>query len=230
MTSAQAAAVTGSVQRPGCPEDPLEAPRSSGSLAGPQWWWQHGVVTHRASMSDRGLNHPIFTGQGFSTLLSSYDTYQWQRGCATIAAQPHPGTSVTCGDEDLSTVPLDLHSCSQWPSLCCCLAVTATCTFRCQPLYLCPAWLRSACMVLNLALFSLLALTSALTVHVLGNLTVVGNLILSRLLFGSHLSALSYMGIALTLSGMFLYHHCEFVASWAVRRGLWQRGQPDKGL
>ncbi|XP_003478360.1 solute carrier family 35 member E4 [Cavia porcellus] len=85
-------------------------------------------------------------------------------------------------------------------------------------------------VVYNLASFSLLALTSALTVHVLGNLTVVGNLILSRLLFGSHLSALSYMGIALTLSGMFLYHHCEFVASWAVRRGLWQRGQPDKGL
>ncbi|XP_006869368.1 PREDICTED: solute carrier family 35 member E4 [Chrysochloris asiatica] len=75
----------------------------------------------------------------------------------------------------------------------------------------------------NLASFSLLALTSALTVHVLGNLTIVGNLVLSRLLFGSHLSTPSYMGIALTLSGMFLYHHCEFVASWAARRGLWRR-------
>lgn len=85
-------------------------------------------------------------------------------------------------------------------------------------------------VVYNLASFSLLALTSALTVHVLGNLTVVGNLILSRLLFGSHLSALSYLGIALTLSGMFLYHNCEFVASWATRRGLWPRDQPDKGL
>ncbi|XP_075390283.1 solute carrier family 35 member E4 [Tenrec ecaudatus] len=82
----------------------------------------------------------------------------------------------------------------------------------------------------NLASFSLLALTSALTVHVLGNLTVVGNLVLSRLLFGSHLSAPSYMGIALTLSGMFLYHHCECVASWAARRGLWRRDQPGKGL
>ncbi|XP_011893239.1 PREDICTED: solute carrier family 35 member E4 [Cercocebus atys] len=82
----------------------------------------------------------------------------------------------------------------------------------------------------NLASFSLLALTSALTVHVLGNLTVVGNLILSRLLFGSRLSALSYVGIALTLSGMFLYHNCEFVASWAARRGLWRRDQPSKGL
>ncbi|XP_077016665.1 solute carrier family 35 member E4 [Tamandua tetradactyla] len=82
----------------------------------------------------------------------------------------------------------------------------------------------------NLASFSLLALTSALTVHVLGNLTVVGNLVLSRLLFGSRLSALSYVGIALTLLGMFLYHNCEFVASWAARRGLWWRDQPDKGL
>ncbi|XP_048199257.1 solute carrier family 35 member E4 [Perognathus longimembris pacificus] len=85
-------------------------------------------------------------------------------------------------------------------------------------------------VVYNLASFSLLALTSALTVHVLGNLTIVGNLILSRLLFGSQLSALSYVGIILTLSGMFLYHNCEFVASWAARRRLWQRGQPGKGL
>lgn len=82
----------------------------------------------------------------------------------------------------------------------------------------------------NLASFSLLALTSALTVHVLGNLTVVGNLVLSRLLFGSRLSALSYMGIALTLSGMFLYHNCEFVASWATRRAFWQRDRTGKGL
>ncbi|XP_007128745.1 solute carrier family 35 member E4 [Physeter macrocephalus] len=82
----------------------------------------------------------------------------------------------------------------------------------------------------NLASFSLLALTSALTVHVLGNLTVVGNLVLSRLLFGSRLSTLSYVGIALTLSGMFLYHNCEFVASWAARRGFWRRDQPGKGL
>ncbi|XP_012869820.1 PREDICTED: solute carrier family 35 member E4 [Dipodomys ordii] len=85
-------------------------------------------------------------------------------------------------------------------------------------------------VVYNLASFSLLALTSALTVHVLGNLTVVGNLILSRVLFGSQLSALSYVGIVLTLSGMFLYHNCEFVASWAARRRLWHTDQPGKGL
>nr|XP_004664129.1 solute carrier family 35 member E4 [Jaculus jaculus] len=88
----------------------------------------------------------------------------------------------------------------------------------------------SLSVIYNLASFSLLALTSALTVHVLGNLTVVGNLILSRFLFGSHLSALSYVGIALTLSGMFLYHNCEFVASWAARRGLWHTHQPVKSL
>ena len=82
----------------------------------------------------------------------------------------------------------------------------------------------------NLASFSLLALTSALTVHVLGNLTVVGNLVLSRLLFGSRLNTLSYVGVALTLSGMFLYHNCEFVASWATRRGFRRRDQPGKGL
>lgn len=82
----------------------------------------------------------------------------------------------------------------------------------------------------NLASFSLLALTSALTVHVLGNLTVVGNLILSRLLFGSRLSALSYVGVAFTLSGMFLYHNCELVASWAARRRLRQRDEPGKDL
>ncbi|KAM4827470.1 solute carrier family 35 member E4 [Thomomys bottae] len=85
-------------------------------------------------------------------------------------------------------------------------------------------------VVYNLASFSLLALTSALTVHVLGNLTVVGNLILSWLLFGSQLSALSYVGIVLTLSGMFLYHNCEFVASWAVCQKLWPKNQPSKGL
>ena len=82
----------------------------------------------------------------------------------------------------------------------------------------------------SLAGFSLMALSSALTVHVLGNLAVVGNLVLARLLFGSRLSALSYLGVALTLSGMFLYHNCEFVASWATRRGFRRGAQPGKGL
>ncbi|NXE15210.1 S35E4 protein, partial [Lophotis ruficrista] len=78
----------------------------------------------------------------------------------------------------------------------------------------------------NLATFCVLSLTSALTVHVLGNLTVVGNLLLSRLLFGSHLSGLSYLGIALTLAGMFMYHQPDLIAArWAARPG---RGPPRR--
>ncbi|KAM6111770.1 solute carrier family 35 member E4 [Pterocles gutturalis] len=70
----------------------------------------------------------------------------------------------------------------------------------------------------NLATFCVLSLTSALTVHVLGNLTVVGNLLLSRLLFGSHLSGLGYLGIGLTLAGMFVYHQPDLIAvRWAAR-------------
>ncbi|OXB76439.1 UNVERIFIED_CONTAM: hypothetical protein H355_014154 [Colinus virginianus] len=69
----------------------------------------------------------------------------------------------------------------------------------------------------NLASFCVLSLTSALTIHLLGNITVVGNLLLSRLLFGSSLSALSYLGIALTLAGMFMYQQPQLVAQrWAV--------------
>ncbi|NXX73538.1 S35E4 protein, partial [Urocolius indicus] len=64
----------------------------------------------------------------------------------------------------------------------------------------------------NLATFCVLSLTSALTVHVLGNLTVVGNLLLSRLLFGSHLSGLSYLGIGLTLAGTFMYQQPGLIA------------------
>ncbi|XP_025932365.1 solute carrier family 35 member E4 [Apteryx rowi] len=72
----------------------------------------------------------------------------------------------------------------------------------------------------NLASFCVISLTSALTIHVLGNFNVVGNLVLSRLLFGSHLSGLSYVGIGLTLAGMFMYHHPDFIAArWASWQG-----------
>lgn len=78
----------------------------------------------------------------------------------------------------------------------------------------------------NLATICVLSLTSALTVHVLGNVTVVGNLLLSRLLFGSHLSGLSYLGIGLTLAGMFMYHQPDLIAArWAARLG---RGPPRR--
>uniref|UniRef100_A0A8D0HLA0 Solute carrier family 35 member E4 n=1 Tax=Sphenodon punctatus TaxID=8508 RepID=A0A8D0HLA0_SPHPU len=76
----------------------------------------------------------------------------------------------------------------------------------------------------NLASFCVISLTSALTIHVLGNFNVVGNLLLSRLLFGSHLNWLSYVGIALTLSGVFMYHNCERIAAyWPSGSGLGQR-------
>ncbi|NXA55294.1 S35E4 protein, partial [Nothocercus julius] len=72
----------------------------------------------------------------------------------------------------------------------------------------------------NLASFCLLSLTSALTIHVLGNFNVVGNLVLSWLLFGSQLSGLSYVGIALTLAGMFMYHQPDYIAArWASWHG-----------
>ncbi|XP_026715698.1 solute carrier family 35 member E4, partial [Athene cunicularia] len=78
----------------------------------------------------------------------------------------------------------------------------------------------------NLATFCVLSLTSALTVHVLGNVTVVGNLLLSRLLFGSHLSGLSYLGIGLMLAGMFMYHQPDLIAArWAAWPG---RGRPRR--
>nr|XP_028565961.1 solute carrier family 35 member E4 [Podarcis muralis] len=72
----------------------------------------------------------------------------------------------------------------------------------------------------NLASFYVISLTSALTIHVLGNFNVVGNLLLSHFLFGSRLTLLSYAGIALTLSGVFMYHHCDSIAScWRSRGG-----------
>ncbi|NXK57225.1 S35E4 protein, partial [Chauna torquata] len=72
----------------------------------------------------------------------------------------------------------------------------------------------------NLASFCILSLTSALTIHLLGNLTVVGNLLLSHLLFSSHLSGLSYLGIGLTLTGTFMYHQPDLIAGhWAARPG-----------
>ncbi|XP_034284564.1 solute carrier family 35 member E4 [Pantherophis guttatus] len=72
----------------------------------------------------------------------------------------------------------------------------------------------------NLASFCILSLTSALTIHVLGNFNVVGNLLLSHWLFGSHLTLLSYVGIALTLLGVLMYHHSEGIAAcWRSRAG-----------
>uniref|UniRef100_A0A8D0KJC1 Solute carrier family 35 member E4 n=1 Tax=Salvator merianae TaxID=96440 RepID=A0A8D0KJC1_SALMN len=71
----------------------------------------------------------------------------------------------------------------------------------------------------NLASFYVISLTSALTIHVLGNFNVVGNLLLSHLIFGSRLTLLGYAGIALTLLGVFIYHHCDCIAAYWHGRG-----------
>ncbi|KAJ8347037.1 hypothetical protein SKAU_G00284380 [Synaphobranchus kaupii] len=84
----------------------------------------------------------------------------------------------------------------------------------------------------NLASCCVIALTSAVTLHILGNLSVVGNLLLSQLLFGSQLSALSCAGAALTLSGMLMYQNSELIGryldSWrAVGAAAAGGGPPD---
>lgn len=70
----------------------------------------------------------------------------------------------------------------------------------------------------NLASCCVITLTSAVTLHILGNLNVVGNLLLSQLLFGSELSALSCAGAVLTLSGMLIYQNSEFIVSYLDAR------------
>lgn len=70
----------------------------------------------------------------------------------------------------------------------------------------------------NLASCCVITLTSAVTLHILGNLSVVGNLLLSQLLFGSELSALSCAGAVLTLSGMLIYQNSELIVSYLDAR------------
>ncbi|MCI4388499.1 hypothetical protein PGIGA_G00086750 [Pangasianodon gigas] len=70
----------------------------------------------------------------------------------------------------------------------------------------------------NLASCCVISLTSAVTLHILGNLSVVGNLLLSQLLFGSQLSALSCAGAVLTLTGMIIYQNSEFIVAYVDAR------------
>ncbi|XP_051540126.1 solute carrier family 35 member E4-like isoform X2 [Myxocyprinus asiaticus] len=70
----------------------------------------------------------------------------------------------------------------------------------------------------NLASCCVITLTSAVTLHILGNLNVVGNLLLSQLLFGSELSALSCAGAALILSGMIIYQNSEYIVAYLDAR------------
>ncbi|XP_066507387.1 solute carrier family 35 member E4 isoform X2 [Hoplias malabaricus] len=70
----------------------------------------------------------------------------------------------------------------------------------------------------NLASCCVISLTSAVTLHILGNLNVVGNLLLSQLLFESQLSALSCAGAALTLSGLVIYQNSELIGDFLDSR------------
>ncbi|CAL8277690.1 unnamed protein product [Merluccius merluccius] len=70
----------------------------------------------------------------------------------------------------------------------------------------------------NLASSSVITLTSAVTLHILGNLSVVGNLLLSQLLFGSELSMLSCAGVVLTLSGMLIFQNSELIGDYLDTR------------
>lgn len=76
----------------------------------------------------------------------------------------------------------------------------------------------------NLASCCVITLTSAVTLHILGNLSVVGNLLLSQLLFGSELSALSCAGAVLTLSGMLIYQNSEYIVSYLDARKAKAKG------
>lgn len=81
----------------------------------------------------------------------------------------------------------------------------------------------------NLASCCVITLTSAVTLHILGNLSVVGNLLLSQLLFGSQLSALSCAGAALTLSGMLIYQNSELIGGFLDSRRRARGGGPGAG-
>lgn len=70
----------------------------------------------------------------------------------------------------------------------------------------------------NLASCCVITLTSAVTLHILGNLNVVGNLLLSQLLFGHELTALSCAGAALTLLGMIIYQNSEIIVAYLDAR------------
>lgn len=70
----------------------------------------------------------------------------------------------------------------------------------------------------NLASCCVITLTSAVTLHILGNLNVVGNLLLSQVLFGHELTALSCVGAALTLSGMIIYQNSEIIVAYLDAR------------
>ncbi|XP_069089020.1 solute carrier family 35 member E4-like [Pleurodeles waltl] len=74
----------------------------------------------------------------------------------------------------------------------------------------------------NLSSFFVVKQTSAVTLHLLGNLVVLGNVVASQALFGGPVSLLGVAGTTLTLSGVLLYQNsasvASLVASWKERQ------------
>ncbi|XP_018601541.1 solute carrier family 35 member E4 [Scleropages formosus] len=87
---------------------------------------------------------------------------------------------------------------------------------RCLWLFILLSCLSS--VLYNLASCCVITRTSAVTLHILGNLSVVGNLLLSQLLFDSKLSALSCAGVVLTLSGVLIYQNSEYIGGYLDSR------------
>uniref|UniRef100_UPI00398E71D1 solute carrier family 35 member E4 isoform X2 n=1 Tax=Pristiophorus japonicus TaxID=55135 RepID=UPI00398E71D1 len=77
----------------------------------------------------------------------------------------------------------------------------------------------------NLASFCVTTLTSAVTLHVVGNLNMVGNLVISQVVFGSEMTALSYAGIGLTLTGVLMYQNSDLIADYLNSRSKYHEEQ-----
>ncbi|XP_069789041.1 solute carrier family 35 member E4 isoform X2 [Narcine bancroftii] len=77
----------------------------------------------------------------------------------------------------------------------------------------------------NLASFCVTTLTSAVTLHVVGNLNMVGNLVISQVLFGSEMTVLSYAGIGLTLTGVLMYQNSDLIADYLNSRSKHQEDE-----
>ncbi|XP_052464466.1 solute carrier family 35 member E4-like [Carassius gibelio] len=78
----------------------------------------------------------------------------------------------------------------------------------------------------NLTSCCVITLTSAAELHILGNLNVVGNLLLSQLMFEQELTALSCAGAVLTLSGVIIYQNSEIIEAYI---DTWRARTPTGG-
>uniref|UniRef100_H3A4E4 Solute carrier family 35 member E4 n=1 Tax=Latimeria chalumnae TaxID=7897 RepID=H3A4E4_LATCH len=80
----------------------------------------------------------------------------------------------------------------------------------------------------NLSGFYVIKLTSAVTLHMLGNLNLIGNLLASQALFGGEVTWLSVAGTLLTLSGVVIYQNSDSLGTSVTRLGFWGRTRPHR--